>query len=187
MRTATALTAVVVLSLTTRAASTQQPVAVQPPDTSRMTARQLGLVVYPAQNQPAAQQATDEAQCYDWAAEQTGYRIMPNAAGVEAQAQAAGDAAAAQTAQATQGAAVGGAARGALAGAAIGAIAGDAGTGAAIGAATGAAGGRRARRQASQQAGQQAANQVVAQANEQVAAFKRAMGACMTGRHYTVS
>jgi hypothetical protein len=183
-------TGAVVLTLTMAAQPTlaQQvapnPAPPPPPDTTRMTARELGLSVYPSQNQTPQQLATDEAACYDWAAQQVGYRVKPGNA--NAQAQAAGQAAAQQTAQATQGAAVAGAARGAVAGVAIGAIAGDAGTGAAIGAAAGAMAGRRARQQASQQAGQQAAAATTQQANDQVAAFKRAMSTCLTGRGYTV-
>jgi hypothetical protein len=73
---------------------------------------------------------------------------------------------------------VGGAARGAALGAIGGAIGGDAGRGAAIGAGTGAAfGALRRNRQIrdSQQA-----------ANTQADAFNRALGACLTGRGYTV-
>jgi len=159
------------------------PAAAAAPDTSRMTAQQLGLSVYPAQGQSPQQFATDQAQCYDWSAEQVGYRITPGS--VNANAQAAGQAAAAQAEQATQGAAVVGAAGGAAKGAMVAAVfGGDAGTGAAIGATAGAVAGRRARRRATENAGQQAASQT---ASQQVGAFKQAMHTCLQGRHYTVN
>lgn len=67
-----------------------------------------------------------------------------------------------------------------------GAIGGDAGKGAAIGAGVGAAGGAMRRRQAMEQ--QAAAQEKAKQAyNADVGGYKRAFGACMTGRGYTVS
>ena len=67
-----------------------------------------------------------------------------------------------------------------------GAIGGDAGKGAAIGAGVCAAGGAARRRQAEQPqaAAQQKAKQ---EYNAEVAGYKRAFSACMTGRGYTVS
>nr|WP_324291692.1 hypothetical protein [Cupriavidus sp. D39] len=67
----------------------------------------------------------------------------------------------------------------------MGAIGGNAGKGAAIGAVTGtAAGGMRQRRSNQAAAEQQQAGQQ--QASQQMATFNRAVGACMTGRGYTV-
>ena len=65
-----------------------------------------------------------------------------------------------------------------------GAIAGDAGTGAAVGAATGGLiGGMKQRGQAQQQQAQ--ANQAAQQQNA-LAAYNRALSACLSGRGYTV-
>jgi hypothetical protein len=146
------------------------------------SAANLGLFVYPAKNQTKEQQAKDEQECYAWAGEQS--KINP--AAPKADSDSAAKAAKAKTDSATTGAAVRGAARGAVAGAAVGAIAGDAGTGAGVGAVAGAAGGRRAKKGAEKQAAQQAKQQTEAQSAQQVETFKKAMGACLEGRGYTV-
>ena len=143
----------------------------------------IGLIVYPAKGQAAEQQAKDEAECTQWAETQTGIKLQSG--GVDAAA--AGAAAKQKTAEATTGAAVGGAARGALAGAAMGAVTGDAGDGAAIGAIAGAIGGRRAKKNAEAQAEVQGAKQAEAQNASMVNQFKKAAGACLSGRGYTVS
>jgi hypothetical protein len=173
---ATAL-APVLLSAPLLAQQTSAPGAAAAP-----SAADLGLFIYPAKDQTKEQQTKDEQECYAWAGEQS--KVDP--AGPKANSDSAAKAAAAKTDSATQGAAVGGAARGAAGGAVVGAIAGDAGTGAAIGAVAGAAGGRRARKQAEKQAGQQAKQQTEAQSAQQVETFKKAMGACLEGRGYTV-
>jgi hypothetical protein len=130
------------------------------------------VFVYPSKGQTKEQQEQDEFSCYKWAKEQTGFD--PN----QPMQQAA--------APPPQGGAVKGAARGAAIGAIGGAIGGDAGKGAAIGAGVGAAGGAMRRRQAEQQ--QAAAQEKAKQAyNADVAGYKRAFSACMTGRGYTVS
>ena len=131
------------------------------------------VFVYPSKGQTKEQQEQDEFACYKWAKEQTGFD--PNQ---PMQQQAA--------APPQQGAAVKGAARGAAIGAVGGAIGGDAGKGAAIGAGVGAAGGAMRRRHAEQQ--QMVAQQKAKDAyNADVAGYKRAFSACMTGRGYTVS
>ena len=131
-------------------------------------------VIYPAKGQSAAQQQKDEAECYKWAREQTGY----------------------DPAQTTQYAApppppqhegerVRGAARGAAGGAVIGAIAGDAGKGAAIGAVAGTmAGGARQRRK--QEDYEKSVGQQQQAAGQQQQQFQRAYGTCFEGRGYTV-
>lgn len=130
------------------------------------------VFVYPSKGQTKEQQEQDEFSCYKWAKEQTGFD--PN----QPMQQAA--------APPPQGGAARGAARGAAVGAIGGAIGGDAGKGAAIGAGVGAAGGAARRRQAEQQ--QAAAQEKAKQAyNADVAGYKRAFSACMTGRGYTVS
>jgi hypothetical protein len=142
---------------------------------------QLGMIVYPAQGQTPAQQAADEAACWDWAEAQTGIHLVHGTVDTDAAARQAGE----QAADATRGAAVGGAARGALVGTAVGAIAGDAGKGAAIGAVAGAVGGRRARRSAVSSAEQQGAQQAAAANQAAVDQFKKAGSMCLQGRGYT--
>jgi len=174
------LTAALVLGFVTQA---DAQVATQQTASSSVTLAQIGMYIYPANDQSSEQQAADEAACTDWAESQTG--IVLQAGGVDAQA--AGQQAEQQAADATQGAAVAGAARGALAGVAIGAIAGDAGTGAAIGAVAGGIGGRRAKKHAEAEAGQAGAAQAQAQNQQAVDSFKKAAGACLEGRGYTIS
>jgi hypothetical protein len=184
----TAATGLVVTLLSTTPAEAQQPAqksqpaAGATPTSTAPSAADLGLFIYPAKNQTKDQQAKDEQECYAWAGEQS--KIDP--AAPQANAESAAKAAKAATDSATAGAAVGGAARGAAGGAVVGAIAGDAGTGAAIGAVAGAAGGRRAKKSAEKQAGQQAKKQTEANSAQQTETFKKAMGACLEGRGYTV-
>ena len=143
----------------------------------------LNLFVYPGSGQDAAKQGQDENECYLWARGQTG--IDPMAAPTQAAA-----------VEAPKGGAVKGAARGAARGAVVGEVADnrtigdeghlDAGEGAAAGAAVGAAKGRRAQKKAGKQAeaqAQQAAQTQDAQAKE---TFKKAWGACLEGRKYSV-
>ena len=138
------------------------------------------MVVYPAQDQSAETQATDQRICFDWASQSTTWD--PNRAYAELEA---AHGAALSQAQATRGGAVRGAARGALAGLAIGAIAGDAGQGAAIGAvAGGVGGGIRARR--GRQAAQEAFEQAAAEFREAFAYWDRHWTACMEGNGYVV-
>jgi hypothetical protein len=141
----------------------------------------LGVVVFPAKNQTAQTQATDETTCFGWAKTNTGIdpmAIKPQAPDEQSAAAAADSA--------TQGARVAGAARGAAGGAIIGAIAGDAGQGAAIGAAAGTMAGGSQRRQARRNAQAGAAQQAQVSVEQQKATFNRAFGACMEGKGYTV-
>ena len=87
----------------------------------------VGMYVFPAKGQDAAQQDKDQSDCYTWAVQQSGVDPL-NPPKVEA----------AQVPTGPDGAAIRGSARGAAGGAAIGAICGDAGKGAAIGAVAGA-------------------------------------------------
>ena len=143
----------------------------------------LGLFVYPGSGQDAAKQGQDENQCYLWARGQTG--VDPTAPPTQA-----------ATPDVPKGGAVKGAARGAARGAAVGAVSDerhigdegslDAGEGAAVGAVAGAAKGRRAQKRAEKQGkaqAQQAAQTQDVQAKE---TFKRAWGACLEGRGYSV-
>lgn len=128
------------------------------------------LTVYPAKEQSIEQQQKDEAECYAWAKEQSGYD--PVQATLPAQ-------------QSVGGERVGGAARGALGGAAIGAIAGDAGKGAAIGAVGGTllGGARQRHKQASNEQAATQQQQAIAQQQQH---FQRAYATCFEGRGYTV-
>jgi hypothetical protein len=150
-----------------------QPAAPTPQATPTPKPATLGLFVYPANGQDAARQGQDEDECYGWARQQTG--VDPTAAPTPAAA-----------AEAPKGGAVKGAAGGAAAGAAIGAIAGDAGEGAAIGAVAGAAKGRRAQKKAKKQAQAQAQQAAQAQDTQVKDTFKKAWGACLEGRGYSV-
>lgn len=153
----------------------QQPsgAQAQPPMGQSPAAAKLGAYVYPRNNQGAAQQQKDEAECYTWAKQQTG--IDPDA-----------PAPAPQQAQQAKGGGAKGAAGGAAGGAAIGAIAGDAGTGAAIGATAGAVRGRRQQKKANKQAEQQAQQQSSAQQQEALAKVKSAFSSCIDARGYSV-
>ena len=136
-------------------------------------ASKLGVFVYPKDNQTPGQQAKDENECYKSAKEQSG--IDPAAPPPPP-----------QQAQQAKGGGAKGAAKGAAGGAAIGAIAGDAGTGAAVGATAGAVRGRRQQKKANKQAEQQAQQQAQAQQQQTMDTFKKAFGACMDARQYSV-
>jgi hypothetical protein len=143
----------------------------------------LGLFVYPGSGQDVTKQGQDENECYTWARQQTG--IDPTAAPTQP-----------AEVEAPKGGAVRGAARGAAKGAAVGAIADDnrvvdegnldAGEGAAVGAAAGAAKGRRAQKKAAKQAEAQAKQAAQTQDAQKKETFKKAWGACLEGRGYSV-
>jgi len=122
--------------------------------------------VYPAKGQSPQQQQSDEAACYQWAVQQSGFD----------------PARAPQTApppQTATGSAPGAGVRGAARGAVVGEIiADDAGAGAAAGAVA-ARGQSRRQNQAAQQQQQAATSQ-------QQQSFARARAACLEGRGYTV-
>ena len=137
--------------------------------------RSLGLHAFPAKDQTPQQQQSDEAACYSWANQDSGFD--PIAAG--------SNAAASGYSAPPAGLGIRGAAAGAAGGAAIGAIAGDAGKGAAIGATAGGIRGRMVQRRAEAQAQQQA--QVKSQTLKTgFENFKRAFSACMEGKGYSV-
>jgi hypothetical protein len=146
----------------------------QPGSGRSAVASQLGVFVYPKNNQDQAQQAKDENECYNSAKQQSGIDpAAPPPPPPEAKQQ--------------KGGAVKGAAKGAAGGAAIGAVADDnAGTGAAVGATAGAVRGRRQQKKANQQAEQQAKQQGQAQQKQTMDTFKKAFGACMDARKYSV-
>ena len=173
--------AALVIGVSSQAAA-QVATAPQQEEAPAPTLAQIGMIIYPAGGQSPEQQKADEDACTEWAEAQTGLRLQAGTVNTDSAAQAAQQ----QAAAATQGAAVAGAARGAVAGVAIGAITGDAGTGAAVGAVAGAMRGRRAKRRVEAQAAQQGAAQAEAQNQEAIDTFKRAVGACLEGRGYTI-
>jgi hypothetical protein len=130
------------------------------------------LYIYPNRGQSAEQQSRDRYECHAWAVQQTG--VDPT----RLQASA-------PPPPSSSGGIFRGAARGAAVGAVGGAIAGDAGTGAAIGTASGGLIGGMRQRQQSQSQQQAQANQA-AQQQGALAAYNRAMSACLSGRGYTV-
>ncbi len=138
-------------------------------------AKELGLYVFPSNEQDKEQQELDEYNCYKWAKEQTGINPI-TVSQIEAE----------QVDKSADGTAIKGAAGGAAAGAAIGAIAGDAGKGAAIGAVVGGMRGTRAKVVGDEQKQQQNNQAAAAKEKELMDNFKKAFSACMEGKGYTV-
>ena len=129
--------------------------------------------VYPAKGQSQQQQQSDEASCYSWAVQQSGFdpaKPPPQQAAAQPPTTATGT---------TPGAGARGAVRGAIIGGALG---GDAGTGAAVGAV--AARGQSRRQNAA--AAQQGQQQQQAATQQQNASFGKARAACLEGKGYTV-
>jgi hypothetical protein len=155
------------------------------PASDKTLASSVGVMVYPSKGQSGDQQAQDEAQCFAWARDQSGYDPMnlpPPPRAPLVSTEHSGDVARG---------ALGGAAVGAAGGALIGAIAGNAGKGAGIGAATGLlAGGLHAHAQDEREEERDKA-QAQARIDEQQAArqelvqkFRRAMSVCLEARGY---
>jgi len=166
-------------------ASAQMPAQTPASPAVKDLAASAGLMVYPSKGQSSDQQAQDEAQCFAWARDQSGYDPMnppppPRAPLVSTE----------HSDDVARGA-LGGAAVGAAGGALIGAIAGNAGKGAGIGAATGLlAGGLHAHAQDEREEERDKA-QAQARIDEQQAArqelvhkFRRAMSVCLEARGY---
>lgn len=130
------------------------------------------VYIYPNKGQSAEKQSRDRYECHTWAVQQTG--VDPTR--VQAVA---------PTPPPPSGGVFRGAARGAAVGAVGGAIAGDAGKGAAIGAASGGVIGGMKHRQQVQGQQQAQANQA-SQQQSAIAAYNRALSACLSGRGYTV-
>jgi hypothetical protein len=131
------------------------------------------LSVYPANGQSPEQQQTDQAECYQWAVQQTG--IDPAAPPPVAQAAAPPTTATGTT----PGAGARGAARGAVAAEIVG---GDAGKGAVAGATVN----RSRSRRANAAAEGQMAQQQQAASQQQMDTFNNANAACLEGRGYSV-
>ncbi|MDF3014401.1 MAG: hypothetical protein K0Q78_2605 [Cellvibrio sp.] len=149
----------------------------------------VGVAVFPAKGQTAAQQSQDEGECFTWSKTQTGFDpLNPAASAPPAQATPAA------TTPPPGGQRVRGAARGAAAGAVIGEVVEDESTkgaqvGATLGVLKGGAESRRQKAEAQQQATQQQ-QQVTQQqqtaTQEQASLFNKGFGACLESKGYTV-
>ncbi|MDD1636939.1 MAG: hypothetical protein LUQ56_02240 [Methylococcaceae bacterium] len=128
------------------------------------------IMVYPAKGQNNEQLSKDRYECHMWAVRQSGFDPS-NAQAYQANPQPQ-----------QKGEVLRGGARGAAAGAAIGAIAGDAGKGAAIGATAG--GLRRGFQKLDSKRAAQTQATVPSPAQD---TYNRAIGACLSGRGYSVN
>jgi hypothetical protein len=149
----------------------------------------MNVYVFPTKGQEPTQQSQDEAECYNWAVQNTG--TDPFALQKQAQQQQQQyDQAKQQTKDVGKGSGAAGAVGGAAAGALIGEIASDdAGKGAAYGAAAGAIAGRRRGKQAQKEAQKsvdQQASQAKASTEEQMTNFKKAFSVCLEAKDYMV-
>lgn len=149
-----------------------------PSSTGKSLASSAGVFAYPSKGQKPDAQAKDEAECYNWSKQQSGYDpLQPPPAATPAE----------ETGPVRDGSRTRSAARGAVAGAVIGEVAGDdAGKGAAVGAVAGTLAGGRQSRMAQSQRNQQAAHDAQAQEQALKDAFKRGMAVCLEARGYTV-
>ena len=171
------------------AAFTVQAQSPPAPPAAKTLAATIGVYVFPTEGQDAAKQSKDEADCYNYAATNTGsdpFALQKQASAQQSQAE--------QQVQQAQDASRGAGGRGFVGGAAAGALIGeiandDAGEGAAWGAALGALG---ARRHAQAQSKQAAASAQQSGATKQQATatqienFKKAMSVCLEAKKYMV-
>lgn len=188
MRTVTAFGFIAaVAGIATALAQTPPPVSA--PTGQKTLAATLNVYAFPGAGQSASQQSQDETECYNWAVQNTGTDPFQAAKQADQAKQQAAQQQQ-QAAQASQGSGARGAVRGAAAGALVGEIANnDAGSGAAWGAAAGAVHGRNKARRQQEQVAQQTSQQVQAadqQAAGQIDAFRKAFGACLEAKKYTV-
>ena len=149
----------------------------------------LEVYTFPQKGQDASQQSQDEAECYNWAVDNSGSdpfdlqkQKSANAEQAEKDKQ--------QAAKTGQGAGAAGAVKGAVAGAVIGEIANDdSSKGAEIGAAVGLIRNRRkaraAKKKASEAAEQKAQSTATATSN-QMGNFKKAFSVCLEAKNYMV-
>jgi|SRR5277367_5290452 len=139
------------------------------------------VFVYPANGQSPEQTDRDRYECHVWAVQQTG--VDPSRAGANAYERVI-----VQPANPPGSGTVAGAIGGAIIGSIIGGPR-NAGAGALIGGATGAIVGTAADASAQQQAQmtQQQINQNAAAGRARADSYRRAIGACLQGRGYTVS
>ncbi len=159
------------------------------PTGQKTLAATMNVHVFPSAGQDSSKQSTDEAECYNWAVQNTGTDPFDLAKQAQQQEQQAAEAQA-QVDQAGKGAGAKGAVGGAAGGAVVGKIVSDdAGKGAAIGAAAGGIAARRktkrAKKDASQQIDQQAGQAQAANA-EQLENFKKSFSVCLEAKDYMV-
>jgi hypothetical protein len=156
---------------------------------SKTLASTLDVYAFPKEGQNAEQQSKDEAECYEWAANNTGSDPFELEKQKVEQAEETEKAKAAAE-QTGRGAGLRGAVRGAAAGAVVGEIVDDdASDGAEIGAAAGAISARRKARAAKAEAKAKAEQQGQAKqaaTAEQTANFKKAFSACLEAKDYLV-
>jgi hypothetical protein len=171
------------------AAPAQTQSSASQPAQQKTLAATMDVYVFPTKGQPAQQQSTDEAACYNWAVQNTGsdpFALQKQSQQEQQQAAQTQQ----QIAQSGKGAGAAGAVGGAAAGALIGGIAGhDAAAAAGWGALAGAVIARRrterAKAGASQEVEQQ--NQQAQQATaEQIENFKKAFSVCLEAKNYMV-
>ena len=149
----------------------------------------MNIYVFPTDGQDAGKQSKEEAECYNWAVQNTGndpFDLAKKAESDKQQAQQAQE----QAKDVGKGAGASGAVRGAAAGALIGEIASDdPGKGAAYGAAAGAIRGRRRGRAQKEQAmaqAEQQGQQAQAATAEQLTNLKKAFSVCLEAKKYMV-
>jgi len=143
---------------------------------SNGVAKSLGVYVFPNNKQDAATQKKDEATCYQWAIDQTGYDPK-NPPTVTAN----------KVDSSPNGSAVIGSAKGAAAGAALGSIGGEVGNGAAAGAIIGGIRGRRQKKKADANQQQANNNAATAKSAEMKADYTKAFKTCLQAKKYTVN
>lgn len=137
------------------------------------------MFIYPDRGQSPQQQQKDRGECHVWAVQQTGVDPTMTTAAAPPP----------PPSTAPQGQVMRGAARGAALGAVGGAITGNAGRGAAAGAAMGGLFGAMRRHDEMAYEQQAYSSQVAQQQATQAqasATYNRALGACLSGRGYTV-
>jgi hypothetical protein len=149
-------------------------------DDQKSLSSTIEVYVFPTEGQDASQQSRDEAECYQWAVQNTGVDPFDLAKQAEQQQQQAA-AAQQEVAQAGQGAG----AKGAVGGAAAGALIGEIAYGAAAGAIVARRRTRRAKAEASEQVEQQSQQAQKATA-EQIENFKKAFSVCLEAKEYMV-
>jgi hypothetical protein len=135
----------------------------------------IGLYVFGKKNQSESTQLADEKTCFRSAKTASGYDQAMAAAAAPSQPQAQ-----------PKGGRVRGAVGGAIAGTAIGSVAGDTGKGAAIGATAGVLSGGAQQREARRAQAAQAVQEQEKKKAAALAELKRAFGACMDAKDYSV-
>jgi hypothetical protein len=155
----------------------------------RTLAATMNIHVFPASGQAADQQNIEEAECYNWAVNNTGTDPFDLSRQAQQQEQQA-DRARQDAQKAGEGSGAAGAVIGAAGGALIGqVVSSDPGRGAAWGAGLGFLGGRASRRQAQAKASQQVESQAASQqraTQEQITNFKNAFSVCLEAKGYMV-